>query len=178
MIQRNKINLWFSRSQLRQKRFIAHRCHCQVVTNSLSSNEDEFRPRVKLRRCRSTSKAETIVTEAEKMRRAQPDKPWVLLALTVWPDWAIFVRSWRQIFVLEKPKYWTTFVFLKTVSFKLKTAWLLYVPLLEKNWTTFYSNIWSYWLFLKKHHVRWRAFKGNMPPKTPKFSRDRQTYLS
>ena len=150
MIQRNKINLWFSRSQLRQKRFIAHRCHCQVVTNSLSSNEDEFRPRVKLRRCRSTSKAETIVTEAEKMRRAQPDKPWVLLALTVWPDWAIFVRSWRQIFVLEKPKYWTTF----------------------------YSKIWSYWLFLKKHHVRWRAFKGNMPPKTPKFSRDRQTYLS
>jgi hypothetical protein len=30
-----------------------------------------------LRRCRSTSKAETIVTEEEKMRRAQPDKPWV-----------------------------------------------------------------------------------------------------
>jgi hypothetical protein len=27
------------------------------------------------RRCRSFSKAETIVTEEEKLRRAQPDKP-------------------------------------------------------------------------------------------------------
>jgi hypothetical protein len=30
---------------------------------------------VRLRRVRSTSRAEEIVTEAEKQRRAQPDKP-------------------------------------------------------------------------------------------------------
>jgi hypothetical protein len=38
-------------------------------------DDEDFSPRLKLRRCRSTSKAETIVTEEEKMRRAQPDKP-------------------------------------------------------------------------------------------------------
>ena len=31
--------------------------------------------RCRLRRTRSTSKVETIVTEDERMRRAQPDKP-------------------------------------------------------------------------------------------------------
>ena len=47
----------------------------QVVASSAMGNDDEMAPRLKLRRCRSTSKAETIVTEDEKMRRAQPDKP-------------------------------------------------------------------------------------------------------
>ena len=32
-------------------------------------------PKLRRRRCRSLSKAETIVTEEEKIRRAQPDKP-------------------------------------------------------------------------------------------------------
>jgi hypothetical protein len=35
---------------------------------------DSF-PKLRRRRCRSLSKAETIVTEEEKIRRAQPDKP-------------------------------------------------------------------------------------------------------
>ncbi len=43
--------------------------------NAVASNGEDFQPRLKLRRCRSTSKAETIVTEDEKVRRAQPDKP-------------------------------------------------------------------------------------------------------
>lgn len=47
----------------------------QVLASSSVGNDDEMAPRLKLRRCRSTSKAETIVTEEEKMRRAQPDKP-------------------------------------------------------------------------------------------------------
>jgi hypothetical protein len=64
-----------------------------LVRRSMSSNDEDFSPKLKrrsvavnngedfspklakLRRCRSTSKAETIVTEEEKMRRAQPDKP-------------------------------------------------------------------------------------------------------
>ena len=33
------------------------------------------RREIRLRRCPSTSKVETIVTEDEKLRRAQPDKP-------------------------------------------------------------------------------------------------------
>ena len=58
----------------------------KLIRKSVSSNDedspqinkyddDDFSPKLKLRRCRSTSKAETIVTEEEKMRRAQPDKP-------------------------------------------------------------------------------------------------------
>jgi hypothetical protein len=35
----------------------------------------EVVPTIRPRRCRSFSKAESIVTEEEKIRRAQPDKP-------------------------------------------------------------------------------------------------------
>lgn len=38
-------------------------------------DEGPKRREIRLRRCPSTSKVETIVTEDEKLRRAQPDKP-------------------------------------------------------------------------------------------------------
>ncbi len=41
-----------------------------------TDNEEVVRKRqIRLRRCPSTSKVESIVTEDEKQRRAQPDKP-------------------------------------------------------------------------------------------------------
>jgi hypothetical protein len=45
--------------------------------NNISSNDEDTlrRRQIRLRRCPSTSKVETIVTEDEKLRRAQPDKP-------------------------------------------------------------------------------------------------------
>ena len=44
--------------------------------NSDTTDEELIRKRqIRLRRCPSSSKVETIVTEDEKLRRAQPDKP-------------------------------------------------------------------------------------------------------
>ena len=45
--------------------------------NSDNTDSEELirRRQVRLRRCPSTSKVESIVTEDEKLRRAQPDKP-------------------------------------------------------------------------------------------------------
>ena len=53
-----------------------------IKKNDSSSKEEEedqflhFNKRLRLRRCKSTSRAEDIVTENEKQRRAQPDKPY------------------------------------------------------------------------------------------------------
>ena len=44
-------------------------------TEGTDNDEGLRRRQVRLRRCPSTSKVETIVTENEKQRRAQPDKP-------------------------------------------------------------------------------------------------------
>ena len=44
-------------------------------TNTSTETEVPKRKEIRLRRCPSTSKVETIVTEDEKLRRAQPDKP-------------------------------------------------------------------------------------------------------
>ena len=47
--------------------------------NSLDpENKRDMSPKIRrLRRCKSLSRAEEIVTEDEKQRRAQPDKPLV-----------------------------------------------------------------------------------------------------
>jgi hypothetical protein len=46
------------------------------VTDNVTSKKVAHNfPVLKRRRCRSLSKAENIVTEEEKIRRAQPDKP-------------------------------------------------------------------------------------------------------
>ena len=46
-------------------------------SDNYNSNDEEVKRKrqIRLRRFPSTSKVETIVTEDEKLRRAQPDKP-------------------------------------------------------------------------------------------------------
>ena len=89
-------------------------CHDYTPTHS---NELIFL-KVRLRRVRSTTRAEEIVTEDEKQRRAQPDKPWVhdralpttkdhtcLLFMTqAWetdqrrrPFWYVWPAHWKAI---------------------------------------------------------------------------------
>ena len=48
-----------------------------VSDNSDNTDSEEIlrKRQIRLRRCPSTSKVEYIVTEEEKQRRAQPDKP-------------------------------------------------------------------------------------------------------
>ena len=46
-----------------------------VAAENVAKNVAHNFPVLKRRRCRSLSKAENIVTEEEKIRRAQPDKP-------------------------------------------------------------------------------------------------------
>ena len=48
-----------------------------VSDNSDNTDSEEIlrKRQIRLRRCPSTSKVESIVTEEEKQRRAQPDKP-------------------------------------------------------------------------------------------------------
>ena len=53
-----------------------------LATNGVSDNSDNTdseeiirKRQIRLRRCSSTSKIQSIVTEEEKQRRAQPDKP-------------------------------------------------------------------------------------------------------
>jgi hypothetical protein len=45
------------------------------VGENVTKNVAHTFPVLRRRRCRSLSKAENIVTEEEKIRRAQPDKP-------------------------------------------------------------------------------------------------------
>ena len=47
----------------------------QNSDTNTSTDEPPKRREIRLRRMQSTSKVETIVTEDEKLRRAQPDKP-------------------------------------------------------------------------------------------------------
>ena len=50
--------------------------------SELGSFKDEARQKLRrLRRCKSVSRVEEIVTEDEKQRRAQPDKPYVIIIL-------------------------------------------------------------------------------------------------
>ena len=49
----------------------------EVSDNSDNTDSEEIirKRQIRLRRCSSTSKIQSIVTEEEKQRRAQPDKP-------------------------------------------------------------------------------------------------------
>ena len=50
--------------------------------SELGSFKEEARQKLRrLRRCKSVSRVEEIVTEDEKQRRAQPDKPYVIITL-------------------------------------------------------------------------------------------------
>ena len=55
--------------------------HCankvETVLMDKNGNVEVVVPNLRRRRTRSFSRAESIVTEEEKIRRAQPDKPWV-----------------------------------------------------------------------------------------------------
>ena len=70
----------------------------------------------------------------------------------VWPDWAIFEKFWRQIFLQKQSKYlFANFLafFEKTILFQQKLSLLLFGHFSDKI-GLFYSNIWSLWSWPKK----------------------------
>ena len=87
----------------------------ESVLKGKNGNVEVVNPSLRRRRSRSFSKAESIVTEEEKIRRAQPDKPWVLLLLFLGGDsnklgrfgavWGLyyitFLRNLRKILVTD-----------------------------------------------------------------------------
>ena len=70
----NFLNAGPAHIQIRPLRFKMAR---NSESDNYNSNDEEVKRKrqIRLRRFPSTSKVETIVTEDEKLRRAQPDKP-------------------------------------------------------------------------------------------------------
>ena len=65
----------------------------------------------------------------------------------VWPEWAIFVTSRRQILLTKVAQLFGDFLGkFETITFYLKTAVSTFWGNFVKIWSTFYSNIWSHWL--------------------------------
>ena len=59
----------------------------------------------------------------------------------MWPDLAIFERSWLQIFIEKKHTHLVT----RYLGYFDKYLWLLLCHS-WKNWASFYFNIWSHWV--------------------------------
>ena len=65
----------------------------------------------------------------------------------LWPEWAIFVTSRRQILLTKVAQLFGDFLGkFETITFYLKTAVSTFWGNFVKIWGTFYSNIWSHWL--------------------------------
>ena len=74
-------------------------------------------------------------------------KQWMRWLCPVWPDWAIFLISWQQIFITKVAQMFIDFLGSceKHLLFEVKLDRLLLGQLLEKL-GLFYFYIWSHWL--------------------------------